>query len=168
MIRRRSLRLFDMFEPDLEAGDVFFDLFDEGQVLSQLIKALVRLDLRPIDRRRRASGDQNRIEPVILGPAQVHAGTSFDLDRLQDQNSKALLAQIADHPAFVAAACLDADTGDLSLTEFDSKTPPTFHQCVLDLPASGRTVNGHIELGFRCIDPRRCGAPASSSSTPPC
>ena len=56
----------DMLDADLEAGDVFFDLFDEGQVLRQLRQAIVWLDLRLIDRRR-AGGDENRIELVVLG-----------------------------------------------------------------------------------------------------
>src|ERR1700689_4486284 len=37
-------RIVDMLDPDLEAGDVLFDLFDEGQLRSQRRQALVRLD----------------------------------------------------------------------------------------------------------------------------
>jgi hypothetical protein len=46
-----------MFEPNLEACDVLFDLLDEGQMLSQLRQALVRLDPRLLDRRR-TGGDE--------------------------------------------------------------------------------------------------------------
>ena len=60
-----------MLQPDLDAGDVLLDLFDEGQMLSQLCQALVRLDARLFDRGR-TGGDKNRIELVILGPAQMH------------------------------------------------------------------------------------------------
>ena len=60
----------DMLEPDLEAGDILFDLLDEGQMLSQLRQALVRIDARLIDHCR-AGGDQNRIDLVVLGPAQM-------------------------------------------------------------------------------------------------
>jgi hypothetical protein len=37
-------RLGDVFEPDLEAGDVLFNLFDEGQMVSQLRQAFIWLE----------------------------------------------------------------------------------------------------------------------------
>jgi len=55
----------------------------------------------------------------------MHARISFDLDRLQDQNHKALVPQIADHSAFVTAAGLDADPSDSGFGQIGSKAPPT-------------------------------------------
>ena len=51
-------------------------------MLRQFCQALVRLDTRLIDRRR-TGGDENRIELVVLGTAQMDARIGFDLDRLQ-------------------------------------------------------------------------------------
>ena len=80
-----------MLQPDLDAGDVLLDLFDEGQMLSQLCQAFVRLDARLFDRGR-TGGDKNRIELVILGPAQMHPRICFDLDRLQNENGKSFFS----------------------------------------------------------------------------
>src|SRR5208282_4182093 len=142
-----------MFETHLEAGNVLLGLLDEGQMWRQLSQAIVRLDTRLIDRRR-AGGDKNCIELVVLGPAQMHAGIGFDLDRLQDQNREALVTQIADHAAFVAAAGLDADARDAGLRQFGSKTPPT-SCCVVELPVLIPPMNRDIKFDFRCIDPCR-------------
>ena len=73
-----------MFETHLEAGDILFDLFDEGQMLRQLCQAIVRLDARLIDRCR-TGGDESCIEFVVLGAAQMDPRIGFDLDRLQNQ-----------------------------------------------------------------------------------
>ncbi len=113
-----------MFEADLEASDVLLDLLNEGQVLRQLRQATIRLDTRLIDRRR-AGGDENGVELVVLGPAQMHTCIGFDLERLQDENSEVFVAQITDHAALVAAAGLDADTRDAGSRELDSKASPT-------------------------------------------
>src|SRR5665213_1341123 len=75
----------------------------------------------------------------------MHAGIGFDLDRLQDQNREALITQIADHAAFVAAA---------GLRQFGSKPPPT-NCCVVELPVLIPPMNRNIKFGFRCIDSRR-------------
>src|SRR5580700_5284695 len=147
-------RIVDMFDPDLEAGDVLFDLFDEGQMLSQRHQALVRLDTPLIDHCR-TGGDENGIEPVVLGSAQMQPRIGFDLEWLQHHDDEAFVAQIADHTAFIAAAGLDADTRYLGAGECDSQSPPT-SRAVVDLPVLGPTVNRHVELGFRCIDSRRC------------
>src|SRR5208282_3469434 len=124
-----------MFEPNFEACDVLFDLLDEGQMLSQLRQALVRLDPRPLDRGR-TGGDKNRIKLVVLGPAQMHPRIGLDLDRLQNENGKSFFSQMSDHAAFVAAAGLDADTCDPGFGEFGSQEPPT-DWCVVELPALG-------------------------------
>ena len=60
----------------LMARDVLLDLFDEGQMVCQLRQALIRRDPRPVDRRR-TGGDQNRIELIVLGAAQMHAGIAL-------------------------------------------------------------------------------------------
>src|SRR5436190_3744089 len=96
----------DMLEPGREPRDVFFDLLDEGQVVGELRQALVRLDARLIDGES-AGGDENRIERIILGPAQVHTRIGPDLDRLQDQDGDALLPQMSDNAAFIAAGRFD-------------------------------------------------------------
>ena len=124
MTRRRSRSSPDMFEADLEASDVLLDLLNEGQVLRQLRQATIRLDTRLIDRRR-AGGDENGVELVVLGPAQLQACIGFDLERLQDENSEVFVAQITDHAALVAAAGLDADTRDAGSRGLDSKASPT-------------------------------------------
>ena len=113
-----------MFETHLEAGNVFLDLFDKGQVLRQLCQAVVWRDARLIDCRRTV-GDKSRIELIVLGPAQMHACIGFDLDRLQDQNGEALVPQIADHAAFVAAAGLNADLRHSGFREIGGQAPPT-------------------------------------------
>ena len=56
---------FDMFEPDLEARDVLFDLLDEGQMPRQFGQSQIRLDPRRLDGRR-AGGDQRGIESSFL------------------------------------------------------------------------------------------------------
>ena len=62
--------IIDMLDADLKASDVFFDLLDEGQMLSQFRQTFVRIDSRPINRRR-TGGDENRIELVVLGTTQM-------------------------------------------------------------------------------------------------
>ena len=61
----------DVFEPDLEARDILLDLLNEGQLVSKLRQTRIRFDVRVIDRSR-AGRDQNRIERIVLGPAQMH------------------------------------------------------------------------------------------------
>ena len=39
--------------------------------------------------RRRAGGDQDRIERVVLGPAQMQPGIGLHLDRLQHEDGEA-------------------------------------------------------------------------------
>jgi len=132
-------RLIDMFETDLEAGDVLLDLFDEGQMLRQLRQALVRLNAL-LCYGGRASGDQNSIELVVLGPTQMQPSVGFDLDRLQYHNGEAFGPQIADDSSFIAAAGFDADTLDLRADEGGSQTPPAC-RCILHLPAFAVAMN---------------------------
>jgi hypothetical protein len=116
--------IIDMLEPNLVAGDILFDLLDIGQMLRQLRQALVRREARLIDRRC-TSGDEHRIELIVLGPAQMHTRVGFDLDRLQDENGQALFPQMADHTPFVTATRLDTNTRHPVLDESCGKLPPT-------------------------------------------
>ena len=85
----------------------------------------------------------------------MHAGIGFDLDLLQDQNREALITQIADHAAFVAAAGLDADVRDAGLRQFGSKPPPT-NCCVVELPVfDPSTATARSSLAFDGIHSRR-------------
>jgi hypothetical protein len=69
--------------------------------------------------------DKNRIELVVLGPAQMHTRIGFDLGRLQHQNGEAFVPQITDHTALVAATRLDANACRSGTTERGSEMPPT-------------------------------------------
>ena len=113
-----------MFEPDLEARDVLFDLLDEGQMPRQFGQSQIRLDPRRLDGRR-AGGDQRGIECVVLGPPQMHAGISLDLNRLQNKNDEARRSQMSDHAALIASRRLDADAPDAGLCKRNGEMPPT-------------------------------------------
>lgn len=62
--------VMDVLEPDLEARDILFQLFDEGQRPRQIRQARVGFDLRRIEICR-AGGDERGIEHVVLGAAQA-------------------------------------------------------------------------------------------------
>ena len=112
-----------MFEPDLETRDVLFDLLDKGQMPRQLSQTFVGLDVRRIDRRR-AGCDQSCIEQIVLGPAQMDARIGLHLDRLQDEDDEASLAQMSDHAALIASRRFDADTRDTRFAELCRQTAP--------------------------------------------
>ena len=135
-----------MLEPDLEAGDVLFDLLDEGQMLSQLRQASVWLDAHLLDRCR-AGSDENRVKLVVFGTAQMQPSISFYLDWLQDQDGEAFVPQITDDTLFIAAAGLDADTHHLGASEVGSQTPPTRRR-IVHLPAIETTVSRDIEFSL--------------------
>ncbi|MGZ8995823.1 MAG: hypothetical protein ACXW3P_04900, partial [Rhodospirillales bacterium] len=70
-----------MLEAGLQAGDVRLDLLDEGQLVGQRVQArigLPRLRLEDVG----AGGDQDRIDAVGLGPAELQLGKGADLQRL--------------------------------------------------------------------------------------
>ena len=67
--------IVDMLEPGLETRDILFDLLDEGQMVGKRGQPRIRLDPRPLDRGR-AGCDQNRIERIVLGAAQMQARIS--------------------------------------------------------------------------------------------
>jgi hypothetical protein len=83
-----QLRLIDMLEPGLEAGDVLLGLLKEGQISSQLGQSWIWRDPRLVERRR-ARRDQHCIERIVLGTAQMHPAKRLDLDRLQHQQDEA-------------------------------------------------------------------------------
>src|SRR4051794_6568539 len=142
-----------MFEPDLEAGDVLLDLLHEGQMSRQFCQTFVRLDARRINDCR-AGSDENRVELVALGTPQVYPRIGFDLDRLQDEHTKALLPQMPDHATLVASRGFDADARDADVDQVGGKPPPAA-QCIVNLPAFDPAMHRDIELGFGRIDSSR-------------
>ena len=83
--------IVDVFETDLEAGDVLFDLFDESELMGEGCKPLIGLWPGLINRGC-TGGDDGRIELIVLGAAQMDAAIGFDLDRLEDNNNDAAFA----------------------------------------------------------------------------
>jgi hypothetical protein len=124
---------------------------DKGQMSGQFSQPLVGFDARRIDRRR-AGGDEDCIELVVLGPAQVQARIGPDLDRLQDKDDEALLPQMPDYPALIASRRFDADTPDAGLGQVGRQPPPAA-RCIIDLPAFSPTVNRDVELAFEASIP---------------
>ena len=145
--------IVDVLEPGLEARDILLDLLDEGQMVRQVRQSRVRLDPRPLDRRR-TGRDQGRIERVVLGPPQVHAGKGANLDRLQHQNGKVRRPQMRDHAALIASRRLDADACYAGPRQARGKPPPA-RRCIIKLPTLVQTIDRDIELGFRGIDSGR-------------
>ena len=74
-----------MFEPDLEARNVLLDLFDEGQQVCKLSQTLIWRDPWLVHRSR-TGRNQNGIERIVLGPAQMHPAKRLDLNWLQYQH----------------------------------------------------------------------------------
>ena len=113
-----------MLKPGLETRDVLFDLLDEGQMVRELRQAFVRLDSRLIDGES-AGGDENRIEYIVLGPAQMHTRISPDLDRLQDEDHESYRPQMPDDTALISSGSFDADARDAGLGKFRGQASPT-------------------------------------------
>ena len=79
----------DVLEAGLQPGDVRFDLFDEGQLVAERIQARIgRLRLLRLEDMG-AGGDQDGIDAVALGAAQVQSGEGADLQRLQHDDREA-------------------------------------------------------------------------------
>jgi hypothetical protein len=143
-------RRTDMFEPGLQARNVFLDLLNEGQKVRKLGKALIRPDPRLLHCSR-AGCNQDGIERIVLGAPQMHPRVGAHLDRLQDQDCKAGRPQMTDHAALIAARRLDPHTLDPNLGKVRTQPLPTL-QCVLNAPMPGLTVNRNIELVLGRID----------------
>jgi Homeodomain-like domain len=101
----------DMFETGFEAGDILFELLDEGELVGQGFQAAIDLTLDWIERCG-AGGDEGRIDGIVLGAAQVQPGEGFDLHGLKHEDRDTLGPERACHASFVAAGGFDADTGD--------------------------------------------------------
>ena len=110
-------------------------------------------DLRFIERSG-TSGNESRIECVVLGPAQMHSSKRLDLDRLQHQHSKACRLQMLYHAALIAAGRLDADACHAGLGQVAGQSAPA-RQSVDNLPVFGSTVHRDVEFEFGSIDSSR-------------
>ena len=95
----------------LVAGDVLADLLDDGEMIGELDQSRIGRRMNGFGRRR-AGGDQPRIDFVVLSalPAKFCEGTH--LRRLEHDDLEAVAAQRQDHVALVTAARLDADAFD--------------------------------------------------------
>ena len=140
-----------MLKTDFETRNVLLDLLDEGQMLRQFRRIARQAGNSRLIDARRAGGDESGIELVVLGPVQMHTRIGLHLHRLQDENGKALVPQIPDHAAFVAAGRLDADSCHPGFGKFCGQAPPA-GRCVVNLPALGPAIHCSIKLRFRCID----------------
>ena len=148
-------RIFNVLEPDFQAGDVFFDLLNEGQMLRKLGQSRIGCNARSLHDGR-ASSDQNRIKLVVLGAAEMDPRVLKDPGFTHIRhNSEAPLTQISHNAAFVATARFDPNSGNLSLAKFCRQVPPA-GRSIVDLPTFCPAMNGHIKLGFGCIDCCRC------------
>src|SRR3978361_1659995 len=147
--------LIDMFEPGLEARDVLLDLFEEGQISSQIGQSRIRRDPRLFDGGG-TGGNQFGIEGIVLGPAQMYPAERLDLDRLQHLHREAARTPAPPHIAFITAGSLDTDPGNASLGQVGCQNTPA-RKRISDLPAFGAIVNRDIELCLGRIDScRRC------------
>jgi hypothetical protein len=72
----------------------------------------------------RASRNQDRVEHIVLGTAQMHPAKRLDLDRLQYQHGKTRRTQMCHHAALVSARGLDADAGNTRLGQLGHKSLP--------------------------------------------
>lgn len=121
----------DMFKACVQAGDVCFHLLDEGQLVAETIEVrigrLCFLGIEDVG----TGGDQDRIDAVAFGAAQVQPGERTHLQWLQDGDREAGCPQVPSDAAFVAAAGFDADPLDVFLTEPGSQA----------LPAGGRVLD---------------------------
>jgi hypothetical protein len=142
-----------MLEPGLEAFDVFLDLLEEGQLLSQPGQARV-WSVSDLIECRRAGGDHHRVQRIVLGAAQMHPAECLDLNRLQHLYGEACSPQMLHHAALVAARRLDADAANAGLCQPICQNPPA-RQRIGDLPLLGSAVKCNIELAFGRIDSRR-------------
>ena len=100
-----------MFEPDLEASDILFDLLNECQMPRQFCQSWIWRDPWRIERCG-TCGDQDRIERVVFGATQMHPAKRFNLDRLQHQHGEARRTQVLHYAAFITAGRFDADAHD--------------------------------------------------------
>src|SRR5262245_22311584 len=154
-----------MLEPDLEASDILFSLFQESEWSGKVAEALVGW-ARRIGHSGGAGSDQHGIEPVVLGPASMLAGVSLDLDRLQNNHGEAGGAEMFDDAALVAAASLDPDALDPAFSQPRGELLPA-EPIIGHLPMLATAVNGDVEFVLGRIDPgRRYDSLAHSSSTP--
>jgi hypothetical protein len=153
-----------------------FGLLEEGELPCQPGEPRVGCDVGLLQGGC-AGGDESCIEPVVLGAAQVQAGVGLDLDRLHEEHGEALLAQMFDHAALIAAAGFDADAAYAEPAQLCGQATPALLGIVY-LPAVVAAVHGDVELGFRCIDtgryarvghlprPRLASEPESSGNHP--
>src|SRR3954470_2720060 len=118
-----QVRLVDMLKPGLEARDVFFNLLKEGKISGQFRQSGIWYDPRLIECGR-AGCDQNRIEHVVFGPAQMHPSKRLDLHRLQHKHSQTSRAQILHRAAFITTGSLDPDARHASLSQTGGKGTP--------------------------------------------
>jgi hypothetical protein len=158
----------DVFEPCFQAGDVRFDLFDEGQLVAEPIQARIGrrcfLGIEHV----RAGGDQHGIDAVAFGAAQVQPGEGADLQRLQDDDREAGRLQVPGDAPLVAAAGLDADPLHAFLAELGGEALPTCRR-VVDRERITPAVDGDVEPVLAGIDPGRVRDSLDHLRlTPPC
>lgn len=101
----------DVLEPGLEASDILLDLFDEGEGIGKRSQSRIWRNLMRFDCSR-TSGNQGRIESIILGSLAVQARKSPHLDWLENQNNKTRCPQVVDHTTLVTTGRLDSDAFD--------------------------------------------------------
>ena len=140
-----------MLDPGLETGDVVLDLLDERQVIAQFVEARIGRHGVAGIQCDRAGSDEDGIQPVILGAAEVQLGERLDLERLQHDDDEAVGLQMPGDGTFVATGRLDADALDTGLGELGGETVPSIRG-VGERGRARLTVDGHVELVFGGID----------------
>ena len=143
--------LLDLLEPGLEAHDYPQPIARRSVRCPASFAKRSSGAMRDCLIRRGTGGDELGIELVVLGSPQVHPRIGFDLNGLQDENREAPSSQVIDHPAFIAAARLNADPLHTGPAKFRRQPPPACGR-VVDLPAFCAAMHRDVELGFRCID----------------
>jgi hypothetical protein len=142
-----------MLKADLELGDVALDLFEIGERLQQLAKALVRRNAWRVETGG-AFGDQAGVDLVVLGALPVLARVALDLHRLQDEDFQPEPAQMGGNAALIAAGGLDARLANARRQQQLAEALPA-RMGIFDLPALGPPEDGDIEFGFGCINSGR-------------
>ena len=134
----------------LDAGDILGDLIDPGEMLGKRREAWV---WRGMDLffGRCAVGDQDGVDPIVLGSLQMELGVGPHLRRLEADDGEAVAAEMGDDVTVMRTGGFDPDPFHVVLAEPSGQGGVAIGR-VIDLELAGSTADGDVELRLAGID----------------
>ncbi len=114
----------DMLKAGSDPHNVFLELFNKSEVISQSIKAGIGRQFIGGIENMRAGGDEHGIDSVGFGTFEMQLGKGFDLHRLHHDDGETGFLEKPGDATFIAAGGFDADARHAGAFELSRRRLP--------------------------------------------